>query len=115
MKEDNLFWYELRVAGKPPERRGYHTTFEHNSKLYIYGGHDIREGSMDSLWMIDLSTLSDLERPDESEHRKCEWTLAETRGKEKPGKVSALTSQEHWLITHPLFIKGRCISLEDPI
>ncbi len=27
--------------------------------MFIYGGHDIREGSLDSLWMIELSRLSD--------------------------------------------------------
>lgn len=44
-----------------PDRRGYHSTFVHNKKLYIYGGHDIREGSKDSLWMLDLRKLRDLE------------------------------------------------------
>lgn len=62
MREDeNMNWYELRISGKHPERRGYHSTFTHNNKLYIYGGHDIREGSMDSLWCLDLSKLKDLE------------------------------------------------------
>jgi hypothetical protein len=32
--------------------------------MYIYGGHDIREGSMDTLWMLDLAKLSDLEKPE---------------------------------------------------
>jgi hypothetical protein len=30
--------------------------------MYIFGGHDIREGSLDSLWMLDLARLSDLEK-----------------------------------------------------
>jgi hypothetical protein len=38
MYDENANWYELRLAGKPPERRGYHSTFEYNNKLYIYGG-----------------------------------------------------------------------------
>jgi len=29
--------------------------------LYIYGGHDIREGSKDSLYMLDLRKMKDLE------------------------------------------------------
>jgi hypothetical protein len=27
--------------------------------MYIFGGHDIKEGSLDNLWMLDLSKLSD--------------------------------------------------------
>lgn len=30
-----------------------------NFRLYIYGGHDIREGSKDSLWMLDLRKIKD--------------------------------------------------------
>jgi hypothetical protein len=56
----------LRVSGKPPERRGYHSTFSHNNKLYVYGGHDIREGSKDTLVCLDLSKLNDLSAPSES-------------------------------------------------
>jgi hypothetical protein len=37
--------------------------FVHNKKLYIFGGHDIREGSLDTLWMLDLSRMEDLEKP----------------------------------------------------
>jgi len=34
-------------------------------RLYIYGGHDIREGSLANLWMLDLGKLIDLEKPEE--------------------------------------------------
>lgn len=64
-EEEN--WYELRLPGKHPERRGYHSSFIYNKKyysliftddrLYIYGGHDIREGSLDNLWMLDINKL----------------------------------------------------------
>jgi hypothetical protein len=30
-------------------------------RLYIYGGHDIREGSKDTLYMLDLRKLKDLD------------------------------------------------------
>lgn len=33
-------------------------------RLYIYGGHDIREGSLSTLWMLDLSKMVDLDKPD---------------------------------------------------
>jgi hypothetical protein len=35
-------------------------------RFYIYGGHDIKEGSLDSLWMVDLAKMSEskpLEEP----------------------------------------------------
>ena len=64
-------WYELRFSTIGPDRRGYHSSFIHNKKyncpfvlkyrLYIYGGHDIREGSKDTLYMLDLRKLKDLE------------------------------------------------------
>ena len=58
-------WYELRLQGKYPERRGYHSTFSYNRKMFIYGGHDIREGSLSSLWMLDFSRLSDLDKSED--------------------------------------------------
>jgi hypothetical protein len=61
--------------------------------MFIYGGHDIREGSMDSLWMLDLQKLNDLEKSDEYQDKKCMWHLMETSGKENPGKVSRHTSE----------------------
>ena len=30
--EDNQNWYELRILGKCPERRGYHSSVIHNKK-----------------------------------------------------------------------------------
>ena len=79
---DNYNWYEVRLHGKVPERRGYHSTFIVDDRMYVYGGHDIREGSMDNLWMIDLKNFADLDQmPDDQEH--ClEWQLVETKGKD---------------------------------
>ena len=28
----NKYWYEMRLQGKQPDRRAYHTTFMHNRK-----------------------------------------------------------------------------------
>ena len=44
-------------------------------RLYIYGGHDIREGSLDNLWMIDLDHLEDLEVPPEDQEHLCQWEM----------------------------------------
>ena len=40
-----------------PERRGYHASFIHKKKLYIHGGYDIKEGSISSLWSLDIEKL----------------------------------------------------------
>ena len=66
-------WYEVRLAGKVPERRGYHSTFLKDQKLYIFGGHDIREGSLDNLWMLDLENFNDLDMQPEDQERSCHW------------------------------------------
>ena len=31
-QQTNKNWYEVRLSGKVPERRGYHTSFVHNQK-----------------------------------------------------------------------------------
>lgn len=46
-------------------------------RLYIHGGHDIREGTLDTLWRIDLSSGGDYE-----------WELLHTRGSKKPGNIA---------------------------
>ena len=76
----NRNWYEVRLAGKVPERRGYHSSFLHGNKLYIYGGHDIREGSLDNLWMIDLENFDDLDLMPEDQDKTCDWKLLPTKG-----------------------------------
>ena len=58
---NNNNWYELRFPVIGPDRRGYHSTFIHNKRVFIFGGHDIRECSKDSLWMLDLRKLKDME------------------------------------------------------
>jgi hypothetical protein len=50
--------------------------------MYIFGGHDIREGSLDTLWMLDLNKLSDLEKKDDDREDSCGWVKVETTGKD---------------------------------
>lgn len=33
--------------------------------MYIYGGHDIKEGSLSTLWMMDLSKMNDLDKSED--------------------------------------------------
>ena len=50
-------WSEVRLARANPERRSYHSSFHYEKRMFILGGLDIREGSMESLWSLDLQTL----------------------------------------------------------
>jgi len=47
-------WSEVRLSKANPERRSYHSSFVYDKKMFILGGLDIREGSMESLWSLDL-------------------------------------------------------------
>jgi len=42
--KNNDCWTEVKFEGKLPERRGYHSSFIHNQRLFVLGGYDIREG-----------------------------------------------------------------------
>ena len=57
-------WAELRLMGQQPDRRSYHSSFVFDEKLYVYGGLDIREGSLDSLFELSLKCLDEI-NPDE--------------------------------------------------
>ena len=50
-------WNELKVMGKLPERRCYHSATVSAGALYIHGGQDLKEGSHDSIWKLDLQKL----------------------------------------------------------
>ncbi|CAI2362842.1 unnamed protein product [Moneuplotes crassus] len=51
-------WEQLRCIGKLPERRSYHTGISSGSRVFIYGGYDIKEGDMKTMFSIDLSEMS---------------------------------------------------------
>ena len=53
-------WVELRMIGQQPDRRSYHSSFIFDKKLYVYGGLDIREGSINSLYELNLQCLQEL-------------------------------------------------------
>ena len=50
-------WNELKVTGKLPERRCYHSASVTNGCLYIHGGQDLKEGSHDTVWKLDLDAV----------------------------------------------------------
>jgi len=43
-----------------PERRGYHTSVIHDGVLYVHGGQDIDEGTLDNIWSLDLNRITNL-------------------------------------------------------
>ena len=57
-------WIELRLLGQQPDRRSYHSSFIFDKKLFVFGGLDIREGSLNSLYELNLQCLSEID-PDE--------------------------------------------------
>ena len=50
-------WNELKVSGKLPERRSYHVGAAHNGFMYVFGGQDLKEGSVNSTWKIDVESI----------------------------------------------------------
>jgi len=40
-----------------PERRGYHTSVIHDGVLYVHGGQDIHEGTLDNIWSLDMNRI----------------------------------------------------------
>ena len=55
-------WNQLRFDRMGPERRGYHSSVIHNGTLYIHGGHDIKVGTIDNIWALDLTKLNSLKK-----------------------------------------------------
>ena len=103
----NLNWFEVRLDSKVPERRGYHSTFVHQNKLYIFGGHDIREGFLNNLWMIDMDAFRDFDQPADEQDKSCGWHLLQPHGKRQPEAVSHHTSVVHG---NMMYLFGGCLA-----
>lgn len=54
-------WIEVRLLGKLPERRSNHCAFiltlRNDEYLYVHGGRDLKEGSIASMWRLNLSRI----------------------------------------------------------
>jgi hypothetical protein len=72
-RDDDENWVQLRLEGRQPERRAYHTSFAHENTLYIFGGHDIREGQMNTMWSLDLSAVGNLVDQNSNTQLNMEW------------------------------------------
>jgi hypothetical protein len=62
--------------------------------LFVYGGLDIREGSLNTLWELNLNNLKDLEVADGYRQENCVWKLIKTTGNSQtiPEKLAYHTS-----------------------
>lgn len=87
-------WAELRLKGNAPERRSYHSTFVYENRLFIFGGLDIREGSLNTLWELNLTNLKDLEVEEGYRQEICGWKQVKTTGSVVaiPDKIAYHTS-----------------------
>jgi hypothetical protein len=52
-------WNELKVSGKLPERRSYHTCCTNEWFIYVFGGQDLKEGSLNTVWKLDVKAILD--------------------------------------------------------
>lgn len=61
--------------------------------MFVFGGHDIREGTLDSLWMVELARLQEGDHNIKGSEfgdadKKAQWNKLDTMGKDKPGTLS---------------------------
>lgn len=76
--EMNKSWQEYRVVGRAPRRRSYQASFVYENYYYIHGGFDIREGTFEKLYRINLDPKS----------QENSWEELTQKGLEKPGKIA---------------------------
>ena len=50
-------WNELKVSGKLPERRSYHVGAVHDGSMYVFGGQDLKVGSVNTTWKVDIESI----------------------------------------------------------
>lgn len=88
-------WWEFRQQDIQPERRGYHSSFVYDNKLFVYGGKDIQIGYMDNIWCIDLRDLVEFV-PGSSEYQpNPQWEKITINGNVKPPALSNHSSVVH--------------------
>lgn len=61
-------WFELKVKGKLPDKRSYHSAVVYDGKMFIYGGEDIKEGKYNDLQMLSLDNFIQHEGRDLEDH-----------------------------------------------
>ena len=90
-------WINATLKGKLPERRsnmGYFVdSYTHN--LYIFGGHDLKEGRLNSLWRISMEDVK-------TNMGNAKWDRFTTKS-EPPSPNSHLTG---FIYHHKLFLFG---------
>ncbi len=61
-------WFELKVKGKLPDKRSYHSAVVYDGRMFIYGGEDIKEGKYNDLQMLNLENFISHEHKDLEDH-----------------------------------------------
>lgn len=91
---DSDNWIEVRLQGKLPERRSNHCAFiltiRNEEYLYVHGGRDLKEGSIATMWRLNLSSIHSM-LADDGSVTSNEWELVQTSGK-CPGRISHHTA-----------------------
>lgn len=91
---DSDNWIEVRLQGKLPERRSNHCAFiitvRNEEYLYVHGGRDLKEGSISTMWRLNLSGIHQILEEDMSGDVG-EWELVQTTGR-GPGRISHHTA-----------------------
>lgn len=60
-------------------------------RLFIHGGYDITNGTLESMYLLDINKVNDLEVQSEksgSSKKSLEWWKIETNGPSKPGPLA---------------------------
>ena len=81
-------WWEFRQQDIQPERRGYHSSFVYDNRLFVYGGKDIQIGYMDNIWAIDLKDIREFVRGQTEYSPNPQWEPIKISGNVKPPALS---------------------------
>ena len=68
------------MTGKLPERRSYTSSDVYQNYLYVFGGQDLKEGTYNSVWRINLKVILD--------GGNTSWDFVKTSGQCTPKPLS---------------------------
>jgi len=84
----------VRLLGKLPERRSNHCAFildlRNAEYLYVHGGRDLKEGSISTMWRLNLTRIHQM-MEEENNEINFEWEKIATTGR-GPGRISHHTA-----------------------
>jgi Kelch motif len=80
---------------------------KHNMcRYYIYGGRDLSNGALSSIWCADISSISKIQSGQlQTDSNGWLWQEVQTSGPKTPGKISNHTSVVH---NDKMYVYGGC-------